>query len=60
MGFLKIIKTKPNETINSKNYKIKILKFPRRMNRNSDRSSKQIKKNVTFKNYKIKHVDDMV
>ena len=43
MGFLKIIKTKPTKTINSKNYKIKILKFPRRMNRKSDRSSKQIK-----------------
>ena len=35
-----------NETqreINSKNYKIQFLKFPRRMNRNSGRSSKQIK-----------------
>ncbi len=60
MGLLKIIKTKLNETINSKNYKIKILKFPRRMNINSNRSSKQIRNRVTFKNYKIKHGDDMV
>ena len=50
-------------TINSKNYKIQILKIPRRMNRNSDRSCKQIKEEmikgvatgVTFKNYIIRN-----
>ena len=40
-------KKKPNKTINSKNYKIQFLKVPRRMNRNSGRSSKQIKKEMT-------------
>jgi hypothetical protein len=48
-------------TINSKNYKIHFLKVPRSMNRNSGRSSKQIKKGMTqvrvatgviLKNYK--------
>jgi hypothetical protein len=46
MGLLEIIKTKPR-IINSKNYKIKILKVPRRMNRNSSRPSKQINKDMT-------------
>ena len=54
---------KSNLTINSKNYKIQFLKVPKRMNRNSDRSSKQIKKEmtygvaigVTFKNYIIRN-----
>ncbi len=32
---------------NSKNYKIQFLKVPRRMNRNSGRSNKQIKKEMT-------------
>ncbi len=40
-------KKKPNVTINSKNYKIQFLKVPTRMNRNSGRSSKQIKKEMT-------------
>jgi len=47
MGQLEIIKMKPNLTINSKNYKIQFLKVPRRINRNSGRSSKQIKKKMT-------------
>ena len=34
-------------TINSKNYKIQFLKVTRRMNRNSGRPSKQIKKDMT-------------
>ena len=46
-GMLEIIKTKPNVIINSKNYKIQFLKVPKRMNRNSGRPSKQIKKKMT-------------
>ena len=38
---------KPNEIINSKIYKIQILKASRRMNKNSSRLSKQIKKDMT-------------
>ena len=61
----RIIKMKPNVTINSKNYKVQFLKVPRKMNRNSGRSSKQIKKEmtevrvstgVTFKNYIIRNM----
>ena len=61
---LEIIKTKSNETINSKTYTIQFLKVPRRMNGDSGRSGKQIKKCndrsrgnncVTFKNYKIRN-----
>jgi hypothetical protein len=55
-------------TINSKNYKIQFLKIPKRMNRNSGRSSKQIKKEmtygvatgVTFKNYIIRNTKMMM
>lgn len=46
MGLLEIIKKKANRTINSKtiSFYIQFLKVPRRMNRNSGRSSKVIKK----------------
>jgi hypothetical protein len=47
MGLLEIIKTKPNETINSKNYTIQFIKIPRRINKINGRSSKQIKKEMT-------------
>lgn len=42
MRHLEIIKMKPNMT-NSKNYKIQFLKVSKKMNRNSGRSSQQIK-----------------
>jgi hypothetical protein len=43
MRLLGIIKMKPNEIINSKNYKIQFSKVSRIIDRNSGRLSKQIK-----------------
>jgi hypothetical protein len=45
-GTSKNYKNETNEIINTKNYNIQFLKVTRRMNRNGNRSSKQIKKRV--------------